>query len=107
MFAQRLKELIIEKNLTQKQLANETKIPTTSINNWINGKVEPNSKQLIVLANFFRCTTDMLLGRENDYGLVEIKNELTPFQKKLIAVMNKLTTEDQYQVLGFAQALAR
>lgn len=106
MFANILNDLINEKNITQKQLSDETKIPKTSINNWVNGRVEPNSKQLITLANYFCRSIDYLLGRENDYGLIEVKGyQLQDHEKTLLDYWKKLTEDNQIRALGYMTKL--
>lgn len=102
----RLKELRIEKGLLQEDIAKAINVQNYTIGNWERERAEPSLSALIELANFFGCTTDYLLGRENDVGLVEIKTDLTQFQKTLLDVVEKLSRDDQFQVLGFAQALA-
>lgn len=102
----RLKELRIEKGLLQEDIAKAINVQNYTIGNWERERAEPSLSALIELANFFGCTTDYLLGRENDVGLVEIKTDLTQFQKTLLDVVEKLSRDNQFQVLGFAQALA-
>lgn len=63
-FAERLKELRIEKNLSQAQLANATGLSHTAIVYWESEKRVPNANAVIILAEFFDVTTDYLLGVE-------------------------------------------
>ena len=62
-FAQRLKELREEFNITQNQLSKKTQISQASISKWEKGKGSPNGEYLLILADFFNCSTDYLLGR--------------------------------------------
>ena len=64
-FAERLKELRIEKNLAMEKLANETGISSSAINTWENRISFPTLPSLIVLAKFFKVTLDFLAGLEN------------------------------------------
>jgi len=64
-FSQNLKELRLEKNLTQVQLAKETGLSQTAIANWENEKRIPNINAIIIFAKFFNVTADYLLGLEN------------------------------------------
>jgi len=65
IFAERLKELRIEKGLSIKQLSIATKLGVASICRWENDKAEVKGSQLIILAKYFNVTTDYLLGLEN------------------------------------------
>ena len=61
-FRERLKELRIEKGLTQDQLAQETGISRSAIGFWENGKKIPLASVIVVLAKYFNVSTDYLLG---------------------------------------------
>lgn len=61
-FAERLKELRIEKKLTQDKLAEETGLSQAALANWERGKRSPAAYAIITLAKFFGVTTDYLLG---------------------------------------------
>lgn len=63
-FAKRLRELRIDKNLSQAQLAKATKLSHTAIVYWETEQRVPNANALIVLAEFFDVTVDYLLGIE-------------------------------------------
>ena len=60
-FAERLKELRTEKNLTQMQLSKETGLSAGAIGFWETEKRIPNAMAIIALAKFFGVTTDYLL----------------------------------------------
>lgn len=64
-FKERLKELRLEKGLTQIELAKKTKIGQAGIAKWETGDRTPNMEYLIVLAKFFGCSADYLLGLED------------------------------------------
>ena len=61
-FAERLKELRTEKDLSDKALSEQVKIGSSSISRWENGQSDITSDQLIILAKFFDVSTDYLLG---------------------------------------------
>ena len=64
-FKERLKELRLERGLTQTELANKTKISQAGIAKWETGDRTPNLEYLIVLAKFFGVSADYLIGLEN------------------------------------------
>jgi transcriptional regulator with XRE-family HTH domain len=61
-FAERLKELRKERNMSQMDLALATHISQSAIGKWELGKTEPTASALIILADFLGETTDYLLG---------------------------------------------
>jgi transcriptional regulator with XRE-family HTH domain len=61
-FSERLKELRIEKNLSQMQLSKLTGISQSALARWELDKSEPTASAIITLANFFNESTDYLLG---------------------------------------------
>ena len=64
-FKDRLKELRIEKGLSQMQLAIKLNISQSAIAKWELGKTEPTSSAIITVAKFFDETTDYVLGVED------------------------------------------
>lgn len=64
-FPERLKELRIEKNLSQRDLAKATGISQNAIAFWENNKRVPNVNAVVILARYFEVTTDYLLGEED------------------------------------------
>lgn len=65
IFAERLKELRLEQNLSIFQLSKITKIGVASISRWENGISDIKGEQLVILAQYFNVSTDFLLGLED------------------------------------------
>ena len=63
-FGAKFKQLRIDNNLTQNQLAEKLGIKQTNISNWENDKTRPEYENLIKLAKIFDVTTDEILGIE-------------------------------------------
>ena len=61
-FKERIKELRIQKNMSQMDLAVATGISQSAIAKWELGKTEPTATAILTLARFFGETTDYLLG---------------------------------------------
>ena len=59
-----LKELRLEKGLTQEELAKELNFSMSVVNKWENGKKNPSVDSLKILAKYFDVTIDYLLGIE-------------------------------------------
>lgn len=104
MFISRLEQLMKEANITEYKLTQELSLSKSAIWNWKQGS-QPSADKIILIADYFEVSTDYLLGRSNDVGVIEMNVSLTSFQNKLLEVVSKLSRDDQFQVLGFAQAL--
>ena len=64
-FKERLKELRIEKKLSQIDLAKATGISQAGIAKWETGDRTPSLDCLIILAKYFGVTLDYLVGLED------------------------------------------
>ena len=66
-FSKRLKELRIEKSLSQRGLEKELdgKITATAIGYWELNKRIPNLDAVIILADYFCVSLDYIAGRED------------------------------------------
>ncbi len=89
-FSDKLRTLIEERNITQKQLANDLKIPVSTFGGYVQGTSEPDFETLKIIAVYFNVTTDYLLdlpsynsksSREDD--LLRIFRTLTADQQEL------------------------
>lgn len=63
---ERLKELRIQRNLYQKDIAAKLGVDRTTYVKYENGSSEPNHEMLQKLADIFETTIDYLLGRTDD-----------------------------------------
>lgn len=63
-FAERIKELRIERNISQRKLAKVTGYSQAAIARWEAGLQIPNIEVAIKFAIYFKVTTDFLLGLE-------------------------------------------
>lgn len=110
-FAEKSKYLRKEKNLSQVQLAQALNISKACISMIEIGKNEPTANTLIRYADFFECSTDYLLDREDDLGVISIKKEnpaptLSQNGKELLYIFNKLDSIHQLQILEYARFFA-
>ena len=79
----RLKELRLNKNLTQQQLGKLLSVSGQTILNWENDITYPSVKKLIELASFFDVSIDYLLDfKEKDTNFDKIINILNDYEKK-------------------------
>ena len=64
-FAERLKELRLEANLSQRDLAKALGVSQPAVARWEANLQTPNIAVLMAVAKFFDVTTDYLLGLED------------------------------------------
>ena len=65
LFKERLKELRIEKNVSQLELAKVVNMSKMAISHWESGHSEPSITQLKELSRFFGVSVDYLIGNTN------------------------------------------
>ena len=65
IFAERLKELRLEKEIPQEKLAADLGVGNGTISLWETGKREPKLSNLILIAEYFGVTIDYLAGLED------------------------------------------
>ncbi len=61
-FAENLSDLIFDKGITQKQLAESTGLDAASICKYLEANRMPTVDAIIKLADYFNCSVDFLLG---------------------------------------------
>lgn len=64
-FPKKIKDLRLEKELTQTELAKKINVSQAAIAKWETGDRTPTVDCIIILAKFFEVTTDYLLGLED------------------------------------------
>lgn len=101
----RIKELRTEKKLTQAELGEKINSTQRQVSKWELGAIEPNITDLQKLADFFGCTVDYLIGREEEDGVVIVSgNELSKDESALIDKLRRLdplNKELAYQYVDF------
>ena len=76
MFAERLKSLRKEQNLTQQKIAEKLNISRGSYAQWEAQRTQPSSKSLETLADFFDVSTDYLLGNTDNKNSTKFEDDL-------------------------------
>ncbi len=95
----RLKELRLENGLTQKELGEIIGVVQTVAGKYERGALEPSLTGLKKLADYFKCSIDYLVGREDDFGNISVPmnagEQLSPTEKKLLEEYRKLDYENK------------
>lgn len=110
MFQERLLYLLdVKCNGKKIELSKATGIASSVITSYFTRGSAPSAIQLVKIADFFKCSVDYLLGREDDFGVIARNDSAVTFTKEqgeLLAVFNLLPVDQQREVIGFAKALA-
>ncbi len=106
----RLKECRIEKQLNQKEVAKKLNITQQTYSDYETGRTNPDIDSLIKIANILGVTADYLLGREDDFGNITIKNspaeKLSAEDKELLEYFHSLTKSEKLQVTEYTRYLS-
>lgn len=111
MFCERLKYLRTEKELTQKTLATQLGLSANCICEWEKGRSEPCINLLKKLSQIFECSIDYLIGIEDDFGNVIIKEKnpattLTQAEQDLLNDFRSVPRPEQAQIAEYAHYVA-
>ncbi len=107
-FSKRLKELREEHGFTRTHVAQSCGVSVQCISSLEMGERNPTGSTLNVLADFFDCSIDYLMGREDDLGILVQhtvgREELTSQEKLLLNNFRKLDLSHRIRVLGYVDA---
>lgn len=101
----RIKNLRLENDLSQRRLAEKVGCSQKSIDCWEKDVAEPTAGFICALADTFECSTDYVLGREDEFGNVSVTKNLPQEQEKLLSLYAKLSPENKKQLKKFAEFL--
>lgn len=76
MFHEKLKEIRVQKEKTQKDLADYLNISPQSVSKWENGEALPSLEYLPKIAKFYNCAIDSFFEEEKE-GLQETETSLS------------------------------
>ena len=104
MFADRLRLLRKEHNLTQVQFAQNLNVANGTVAMWETGKREPDFDTILRIADFFHVSIDYLLGRDKEKPAPTSEGELDKTAKHFADLVDKLTPDQQQLLLAQLQA---
>ena len=99
-FSDKLRHLVEERNITQKQLANELHIPVSTFGGYVQGTSEPDFQTLRIIANYFNVSTDYLLD-------MPCGNSENSMEADLLRIFRSLTPEQQVIFLEQGKAFSK
>ena len=65
MWNERIKQLRLERGLSQVDLARRLSVSKQSVSNWENDNILPSIEMLVRISRLFSVSTDFLLGEEH------------------------------------------
>lgn len=105
-----LKELREERGLTQKNVAIACQVSPTCINQLEAGTRNPTGSTLMALANYFNCSIDYLMGRENTLeDSIFYKaphSQLSESEQKLLENFRSLPLDLKHRAESYLQNLS-
>ncbi len=102
-----LKDLRTQKQIFQKQIANDLKIETNTYGSWERGNTEPPIDMLIALAKYFNVPVDYLIGNANEDSIIIIQNELSEDENYLIDLVRQLNMKDKSTIYELTELMVQ
>ncbi|MDE7265518.1 MAG: helix-turn-helix domain-containing protein [Clostridia bacterium] len=82
-FAETLSELLFDKNMDAKTFAAEIGVKGSTVTRYLRGERMPTVESLVAIADYFGCTADYLLGREENSSSKTFKT-CPPFSEQIV-----------------------
>ena len=99
-----LRELRLEKDITQEDLGKALNVSKQTVNNWENNRRKCDSDTLFKLAKFFDVTVDYLLGINENKKPIE---DLTEKQKQALILADQLSDEEFDNIIRLVISMKR
>ena len=104
-FGERLKQLIEENNLTQRQLSRELNMAPTTLSGYANGYREPDFLTLTMFADYFQVSVDYLIGYSDNPHRTRTSHDQAA--ERLLYYYEKLSPDTRELLLDEARLLLR
>lgn len=104
MFLEVFNELLEESGLNRRQFAEKSGIPYTTVVGWTKLGRLPDYNALIKIADFFKCSTDLLTDRQTENDNYYSMGVL-PSENVLIKNYRKLSSDKKELVLKLTEKL--
>lgn len=98
----KLKQLRIEQGKTLAQIAYALNLTISAYAHYEQGIREPNITTLINIANYFECSVNYIIGRENENGAIILQN--SP-KSQIEEIYEKLNRQNKIKALGYLTGL--
>lgn len=101
MFCEILRSLADDKNITQKQIANDLNMPVSTVGGYFQGISEPDFATLKMFAIYFGVSTDFLLDCRSGKAAVHKEDELLNIFRNMTEQQQKIYIEQGKVFLKF------
>lgn len=101
----RIKQLRLENNMSQRALAAKINSSQKAVDLWEKGITEPKAEIVIALADTFECSADYLLGREDDFGNVNVEKNLSEEERQILSLCSKLDGKEREKLADYVNYL--
>lgn len=101
----RLRYLIEEEDMTQRELADKLHISPSALNGYINKGKEPDYHTLTLLASYFHTSTDYLLGLSNIR--THSASTLTESEGEILGIYRSVSLYTQQMISAQLKAIYR
>ncbi len=96
-----LKQIMFNTNTKQNKMAKDLNLNTTTLNNYINEKTQPDIETLIKLANYFDVSLDYMCGRQYNNQVGYIPDD----KKEVVRIILQLNEINTIKLFGYASGL--
>lgn len=107
MFDDRLKQLRINKGLNMKQASALLNMAYTTYVSYEKDEREPNSEVLILLADFYECSVDYLVGRSPQVSMNHARHPQDLRQTQINNNYQKLNESGKIKLLEYSEDLVK
>lgn len=88
-FSERITELIQEKEISSQALADIVGVSRPTVDSWKRGAYQIYLSHAIILADFFECSLDYLMGLCSDERINKSTKTCPPFYSRFLAVLEE------------------
>ncbi len=107
MFVEIFNELLEDYNLNRKQFAEQSGIPYTTVIGWTKLNRLPDYTALIKIADFFHCSIDYLVGRQDDSENGGSFSEVSHSEQTLLKDFRELNSDNKELVSKLVKNLIK
>lgn len=107
IFSEVFYQLLKESGLNRKQFAERSGIPYPTVVGWTSMGRLPDFTALKKIADFFGCSVDYLMCRQDDAGNITVVRQLNEEERRLLDGYNLLSEEQKQAVKKLIESMRR
>lgn len=101
LFANRLKQALHNRNITQQQLSEKTGIPKSAMSQYLSGKFEPKQDRLELMANALEVSEEWLRG----FDVPMTASNNSSLDEQFSKILSTLCDEDKEWLLDVIKSV--